>query len=271
MQNGDGVSTSFQTMVARRARDHAPTPSTERTTPAQLDVTPVIGRRCWLVLGTISISLSLSYAVTQGYSRFVNDAPELKRMFDMDQEANLPTWWNTVLLGAIAGTLLVASVLVPEQGRPGKRSLAVATLGFTYLSVDEAAQLHELTHRPAEELLGYFDIGSLTYAWLLFGVVAAAAGGAVAWRWGRSLPAGVQRLAALALGLYLAGALVVEAANGWLYARKEEVEAVQYPYLAGTVVEETFEMLACIMALVAFSRLLTLEHRDGRRVVRSAI
>ncbi len=105
----------------------------------------------WLVLATAV--LGVVFLVTLGLNRYVVDIPDLKRTFDFALETNVPTWWNTVLLAGVAASFLLAARLHPGDALPTRRSLLVAALAVAYLSLDEAAQLHELAGEPTSSLL----------------------------------------------------------------------------------------------------------------------
>jgi hypothetical protein len=68
------------------------------------------------------------------------DQPDLRRLFDLNLEANLPTVWSVLLAGAVAA----AALLVAHRAAGLRRWawLAIA-LFFAFLALDDAAQIHE--------------------------------------------------------------------------------------------------------------------------------
>lgn len=65
-----------------------------------------------------------------------------EKLFDMDAEANVTTWWSAMLLAAVG----VAAIIVAASHGRGSRQLwawAIVGLGFLFLSMDEVAQIHE--------------------------------------------------------------------------------------------------------------------------------
>jgi len=239
--------------------------------PADGDVMePFLGRRPVVALLVVTVLVPLAYLATQAYVSVVGEIPELERAFDMDQEGTVPTAWNSLLLAIAAGILVLAAMLRPVGAHPGRRSMYVAAGVVSYLAIDEAAELHELATVPADALLDRFDVQWLTYTWLLFGGIVAIALATVAIRWGRALPSVVRRRAGLALVAYLAGALVTEAINGWVYERRDGSQLRQYVYMSGVAVEETLEMIGCVIAISAFSLLLVLQRSNGTDMIRSA-
>ncbi len=233
-------------------------------------IEPFLGRRGGRVLAAVTALVGLAYLATQTYVSTIGEIPELERAFDVDQEGTVPTAWNTLLLVLVAGVLALAGKVSPVDAQVGRRSLYVAAGVVAYLAIDEAAQLHELATIPADAILDRFDVRWLTYTWLVFGAIVAVVVGAIALRWGRSLPPFVRRRAAVALGVYLGGALVVEALNGWVYEHRDGSQFRQYVYMAGVGVEEMMEMTACVVAVTAFAALLQTERRPRMVTIRSA-
>jgi hypothetical protein len=210
-----------------------------------------LGRSSLVALAGVTAALGVAFVVTLGIHRFVVDIGDVKQAFDLGQERNLPTWWNTALLLGIVAVLLLAARLHDGRHLPTRRSLLVAALAVAYLSADEAAQLHEQFGAPTESWLEQRGIDLPTYTWLVPGAAIALVGVVLFVRWCRTLPPAVRSPCALGLGLYGAGALGAEGINGWL--RKRDAE---YPYVAGTLVEEWLEMGGCIVALHGVSLLL---------------
>jgi hypothetical protein len=71
------------------------------------------------------------------------DPPLLNPIFDLDGEANLPAWFSSAQLLAIALTLWMANRLRSDKLRPSRLFMNLLAAGFLYLSVDETAQVHE--------------------------------------------------------------------------------------------------------------------------------
>ncbi len=165
---------------------------------------------------------------------------ELHSYLYVGDERNLPTWWNAALLATFAVAAALAAKLVPERAESRAWAL-IAAVGFA-LSIDEATRLHE----RSGVLLGPLGISVPTYQWVFVGAVVAALGLAVLGRAARALPRRTRRGLALAVTLYLAAALGLEAISGYLYAQQLSVLASGV-----THVEEACEMAAVILALSA--------------------
>jgi len=63
-----------------------------------------------------------------------------KRLFDLDLEANLPTWVSSLQFAAVAGCAFVLARFAVRRQRYGWATLSAI---FAFLSLDELALLHE--------------------------------------------------------------------------------------------------------------------------------
>lgn len=197
------------------------------------------GRGVWRGLWAVTALMMLLFVAVFALHR-ITPLPALKAMVDIGGEANMPTWWNASLL-LMAGVAAVVARWDEEQPDI-QRAWAVVAAAAVYLSIDEATGLHELLGQP----LGVLNIDVPTYNWVLPGVVLALAGTAGLVAVGRRLPTVVRRRLAVALGCYFAGAIGVEAFNGWV--GRGDAGPV---FTLGMIVEESLEMGACILAIVA--------------------
>jgi xanthine/uracil permease len=200
-----------------------------------------------LVTGLIMVAFLVVFTLNRATSLHLKD---LKTLVDIGGEANLPTWWNASLLFTVCVTALIAAFLPPTaaESRAGHRArrgawLVVAAAG-AYLSLDETAGLHERLAKPVRSS----GIDLPTYAWLLPGVALAAVGCLVLVKAARRLPPRIARRLGVALGCYFAGAIGMEAVNGLFSDRWLDLPLL---FAAGTTLEESLEMVACILAITA--------------------
>ncbi|MFH8609780.1 hypothetical protein ACH4D5_20100 [Streptomyces sp. NPDC018029] len=206
----------------------------------------------------------LADLATRAYNHY-DPIPTVRRLVNVDVEANLATWWNSTLLLAVAGMALTAALLSGRGARPGRLSWLGLAAATALLSIDETVSWHERlgeVGRSWKEWAG----GSLpTHAWVLPGAVLAVAGTVCAVLWARRLPRDLRYGLLGALAVYLGGALVTEAFNGWALDGGHSTVL-----MLGTLVEEGLEMSGCLVALAALSRYVVLEHTPatGRAVIR---
>ncbi|MFD1340956.1 hypothetical protein [Litorisediminicola beolgyonensis] len=155
------------------------------------------------------------------------------RLFDLDAERNLPTWFSSNLL-LINAALLGLCGATYTTGRLSWWSLAAI---FLLLSLDESASIHEAAGRFASRSLGIG--GGQTQFWVVLALPVIALLGAVYWRFLTRLPARTRRLSILAGAVYISGAVGVEAI-GWLQSNTTEASPTVYSWLA--FLEEATEM-----------------------------
>ncbi|RLL66088.1 hypothetical protein [Streptomyces sp. Z26] len=201
---------------------------------------------------------------TRGYNHF-HAIPAIRTFVNVDVEGNLPTWWNSALLLAVAGMALVAALLSGRDARPGRLSWLGLAAATAVLSIDESSELHERLGEVGKSWKSWAGVSLPTHAWVLPGALLAVAGTVCAVLWARDLPRDLRRGLLGALAVFLGGALGVETFNGW---------ALEHGYstvlMLGTLVEEGLEMSGCLVALAVLGRYVLLEHdaETGRTVVR---
>jgi len=69
------------------------------------------------------------------------------RIFDLDGEANLPSWFSSVQLFIIGQIFFLKSCQNDAEIQPSPLFLRLVCFGFIFLSLDEAAYIHETLNR----------------------------------------------------------------------------------------------------------------------------
>ncbi|RAY12414.1 hypothetical protein DPM19_25025 [Actinomadura craniellae] len=212
--------------------------------------------------GATALLIVVDLAV-RSYHEYVAPVPALRMVFNVGAEGNLASWWNSALLLSVAGAAIVAALLTAPGARPGRPSWLALAAAAAWLSFDETVQVHERLAGLGQEWAGGLGLSLPTYTWVLPGAAMALTGAVLAVLWARRLPRD-QRLGLLgALAVYVTGALVVEAFNGW--ANRQGAHEV---YALGTSLEEAMEMGACLLALAVLARMVTFTHDpDADRMV----
>jgi hypothetical protein len=198
----------------------------------------------------IALALTVLYVVTQSLKIFAGKefVFGLVPMFDLDAEANLPTFFQSQTL--LACGVALAVVAVNERVRGAAQALRWLGLGlaFVYLGADEAAMLHDRMGPPAMQLFGQ---GPNHIDWVLpMGLLA----GAFA-LWILPLLFAIPRRTALAF--VVAGIVYVSGAVGFEIVGKFAAEAAGYAsftYVLTVVCEEGLEMLGVALMLRAVLR-----------------
>ena len=172
----------------------------------------------------------------------------LVRLFDVDQEANIPSLFSTLLL--LSAGLLLAMIGREEKARGGPDAARWTFLSavFLFLMVDESASLHELLILPGRELLGKQIPGIFYYAWVIPYFVLVVALAVYLLGFFLRLPWAIKIRFVLAAVLFIGGSIGFELAEGaedMAYGQKNMLYSVL------TAVEEGMEMAGVIVFIHA--------------------
>ncbi len=172
-------------------------------------------------------------------------------LFSVNLEQSIPTWYNALIL-TIAGTLLAVIAVAKQAQRDRFRIywIGLAVI-FFYLSMDESAVIHEILSDPLQTL--FHSTGYLAFGWQIAAAPLVVLFALVYLRFLLHLPAGTRNLFILAGGLYVGGALIVDAisANEWVHDN-----GITLFYLAIGTLEELFEMQGVVVFIYALLRYL---------------
>ena len=172
------------------------------------------------------------------------------RLFHLGREANIPTWFSTVLLlfaAVLRGFIANAKFKACEHYR---YHWLVLSLIFVYLSMDEAAILHE----EIGDLLGSILPGTLfRYGWVTVGIPGAAFFAISYYRFLDSLPSRTKQL------IFTAGIIFVIGAIGFeiLAMPYENGRAGDFGFSILVAIEELLEMLGIILFNFALMELIS--------------
>jgi hypothetical protein len=176
-----------------------------------------------------------------GYDRQLG----LRPLFNLNGEANLPTWFSSALLLLAAGLLALIWRTTPPATRGDRRTWAVLAAVFLFLAADETAEIHEMLN-PLRDL--FRADGLLYWAWVgpygIAGLVLLVA----CLRFLRRLPRRTTALITGAGALYVGGALVLEILGGYAM---ERFGRGSLPVVATYTVEELCEMLGLVLFVYA--------------------
>jgi hypothetical protein len=168
------------------------------------------------------------------------------RLAWVDSEANIPTWYSATLL-LICSLLLAAIATVHRHDGLGFAGhWLILSLVFLYLSLDEAAQLHELSIPPIRSAFG--ATGLLYYGWIVPAGICLALLVLSYRRFLRSLPTRTRHLFLLAGAIFVGGAIGIEAVSG-LHASVHGEENLIYHLII--TVEELLEMSGVVLFIYA--------------------
>ena len=143
-------------------------------------------RRPFYVLISIAFFLLAMHFLPETVS------PTLRDRFDLDAEANIPSWFSTILLFAVSMSAFCIYKSIPAT-QPSRNFWLVFSLVYGGLSLDEAARLHEIIDPALKWIYLYAPLGFAFFAycvrhfaqtpapssrnWILGGLLVYAAGG----------------------------------------------------------------------------------------------
>lgn len=168
----------------------------------------------------------------------------LTKLFDLDREANIPTWFSGFLLGLAAALLGLIGANHRRLGnRTGGQWIALAWI-FAFLSLDEVAGVHE---RLGAILRRASSISHWThFVWPIPATVLVAVLFLMYRKWFAALERPTRRGIWIAAAVYLGGAIGMEVLSGVYWAR-QGVESHDLVYTILTTIEETLEMAGMLL------------------------
>lgn len=192
-----------------------------------------------VLLGVVAILIVLSL-MAQSARRWAPGSPTAHALafFNVGYEVTVPSFFSALMLLACAA---LAGAIAATRARLAGRWWILAAV-LLALSVDEAIAFHEATIKPLRRLL---DAGGVLYfTWIVPGVgfVLVACGAFRALL--TDLSRQQARLLLMAVALYFAGALGLEATEGWVVDRHGMDSLALQPLIG---VEEALEMTGVVL------------------------
>lgn len=204
-----------------------------------------------MVLGLCTLVLvALNSLVVLGYS--LGFKMPLSMKFYFDQEGNMPSYFSSLLLLAVA----VVASLIAAQKRQENDTFAVQWTGlavvFLALSVDEAVSFHEVLIEPL--LNAYHLSGVLRFPWVLAGGAFTAVFGVLYLKFFLALSPTMKWLFAASGIVYVTGVLGMEMLGGYLFVGFNDFSESSLPYMLAMTIEETLEMSGVLLFLYTLLR-----------------
>lgn len=224
----------------------------DRTSPLKVKVwAPDIVLILGLIVGALAAADLLTLVVVElgliDPTTIVWDS--IVRMFDLNAESSLGTWFSAVGLTALS-MLLIAIAFAKRQfgDRFAKHwlVLGVLMLGF---SIDEVAKLHDPGGAGWQDIRDRIGLsGPLLYSWVIAGMVSVVVVAYCYRRFIGHLPQATRGLYILAAALYVGGEVVTEMFSGWYVDISGEQDFI---YHALTTVEESLAIAGIFVAIAA--------------------
>jgi len=162
------------------------------------------------------------------------------RLFDFDNEQNVPTIFNVLLL--LLNSYVFYAIFTHEKKikKPNGYKWALLSIIFLFMASDELFMLHE---RLVDPVKNYLDTtGALYFAWVIPMSVVVIIVALYFFRFYLSLSREIKIGIAIGMGLYLFGALGFEMVGGWWLTNFGD----GFGYKMITTVEESLEMIGLI-------------------------
>lgn len=172
----------------------------------------------------------------------------LVRLFDVDSEQNIPTFFSSSLLLFAAVLLAIVAAQRRKQASSDVSYWAILSFGFFFMAMDEASSIHELFSQPVHELVAGSSVDFTDNAWVIPGIALVLVLGLFFLRFLWHLPAKTRLAFMVAGALYLGGVLGVEMI-GDAYHSVHLHRNMTYDLIS--TVEEGLEMLGAIVFIRA--------------------
>jgi hypothetical protein len=207
---------------------------TQASPPPVIVLSPRIVRNTLLAIlaGLVAIDFLL---VLFEYGLHVTVPSPIADRLDSNVEASLPTLFNVELLFLAALATAFTAAIKP----PHRWTWWLLTAVFCYLAVDESLSIHEGIGPRVRDIL--HTTGIFYVAWIIPYAIACVLLFLLILPWLRDLPGPTQRGVIVSAFVYLAGAMVMDAASGAYLTRYDLEPDVVHALMTG--VEEGLEML----------------------------
>ncbi|MBW1712142.1 MAG: hypothetical protein JRJ59_03240 [Deltaproteobacteria bacterium] len=199
-----------------------------------------------ICLEFILVAAGLFFAVSEQNVKEPFLAKSFNSFFSLNKEANLPTWFSTILLFFSSCLLGLIAALNLKDGRRFRYHWLILALIFLALSLDEAAWVHE---KFTDRIREIFDLsGIFYYAWVLPAIFLVIGFGLAYLRFVLALAPRTRSLFILAAALSVGGGLILEMGGGWI---ESSYGAESLLFRLETVAEEALEMVGMTVFIYA--------------------
>ena len=204
-----------------------------------IDLKKILKRLVIIVICLVLASIFAHY-----YKYFIGHDRYLVRLFALDHEWNIPTYYSSLAL--LFCSILLAIIAFSHKNEKNKFYLywTVLAIIFFLLSLDESLQFHEQT---IGRLRNLFDLSGIFYfAWVIPGIIFVFIFGLFFIKFLLNLDRKLRFLFIVSSIIYVCGAIGMELTSGW-YASTHGVENFSYAIL--TDIEESLEMIGILVLI----------------------
>ncbi|HEX9787180.1 MAG TPA: hypothetical protein VGB09_04100 [Candidatus Binatia bacterium] len=221
-------------------------------------------RSLLLLLLSVDLLLAFAYILTHVIAPESSLGP-LKNFLDVDREVSIPTWFSSIQLFAVGAVLLMQA----RGAKQLKVFLVLAGLGFMFLSLDEAAAIHDNIYRSAQRLKLPWIGGEEYLVWMVAYLGIGIIGLLIGYRPALFVWLNFRREAlwvAAGGAIFVAAGIGIEILTHYLVRR-----AVDAKFFLAVAAEEFFEMAGVSIMLYGFMLLgIRLESEPSKEMPRQA-
>ncbi|WP_017733449.1 hypothetical protein [Nafulsella turpanensis] len=246
---------TFANKIITRDRKRSRPEKAEASSDNRIEVNPAWIVRALFRITALLVVLNLLAIFTWlegGYEQALGLVPG----FNMDKEANIPTFFSGLILLTAGGLFGLIAWYKKKYLEPNVLHWALLAGVFICMALDEVASFHEHLILPLRNSLNLSGI--FYYSWVLVGMAFLLAFAALYLKFFFSLPARFRWGFFLAGCVYVAGALGMELIGGF-FAEQDGLINLRYALI--TTVEETMELIGIIL-LIKFLLIYLQEQTD---------
>jgi len=221
-----------------------------------------------VVLCLTSLSIVSSFVMNSRCHRHIKMAGPFVYLFNLRYEVNIPTFYSTSALLLCSALLAIIAFAIKKENDPYRLHWKALSIIFLFMSLDEAAQLHERTVRPLRSALN--ASGFLYYTWVIPGALFVLIFALAYRRFLADLPQKTRNLFLVAGAIFVGGALGMEMINGYhksLYVGQWFRHISHFcnyhlKHAMMVTVEEFLEMLGIVVFIYALMSYISLHVKD---------
>lgn len=169
--------------------------------------------------------------------------------FYLSSEGNIPTYFSAIILLISSILLKIIALFKKNKNDTFSVKWSILSIIFLYLSIDEAANIHELTTLPLRRI--FYLKGVFYYSWVIIGIVFILIFSISYYKFLFSLPSKTKYQFLLAAAIYIGGAIGIEMLGG-NYHYINQGNNLTYGLI--TTLEESFEIIGIIIFINALLR-----------------
>lgn len=212
-------------------------------------------RKTLFILLVIIIFLGLAHTASLFSAYILNNeiGQLIAPKFNLDEEGNFPTFYSAVAILICSGLFAIIAREKQQNHKPYWQQWWGLSAIFLFLSLDEAAQIHELFDNDTL-LSGLETTGFFAWPWVIPYMIIVVLFTIVFFRFFLSLPMRYKLLFGVSAGLYVFAAIGMEMIGAYVY---ELTNSKTPTYVLIFSLEEMIEMFS--IALLIYSLLLFIE------------